>query len=163
STYGWQRIAPWPKIIRLRVMMFAPSTVIAIGAPCQPRPIQFDGPRITPLPPCTSIASLATSRASSVAWYFAIAEGTAGFSPRAPHRRARGGGERVGCIGVAADPRERVLDAFEASDRHAELLADARVRTGREYRRAHAAGRIRRQRDRAADRKTFDQHAPALP
>ena len=27
-------------------MMFAPSTVIAIGAPCQPRPIQFVGPRM---------------------------------------------------------------------------------------------------------------------
>jgi len=31
STYGWQRTAPWPKMIRLRVRMFAPSTVIAIG------------------------------------------------------------------------------------------------------------------------------------
>ena len=31
STYGWQRTAPWPKIIRLRVRMFAPSTVIATG------------------------------------------------------------------------------------------------------------------------------------
>ena len=28
NTYGWQRIAPWPKMIRLRVRMFAPSTVI---------------------------------------------------------------------------------------------------------------------------------------
>ena len=37
-THGWQRIAPWPKIIRLRVMMFAPSTVIAIGTDCQLRP-----------------------------------------------------------------------------------------------------------------------------
>jgi hypothetical protein len=36
-THGWQRIAPWPKIIRLRVMMLAPSTVIAIGAACQER------------------------------------------------------------------------------------------------------------------------------
>ena len=31
STYGWQRIAPWPKMIRLRVRMFAPSTVIDTG------------------------------------------------------------------------------------------------------------------------------------
>ena len=31
STYGWQRTAPWPKMIRLRVRMFAPSTVIATG------------------------------------------------------------------------------------------------------------------------------------
>ena len=28
---GWQRTAPWPKMIRLRVRMFAPSTVIATG------------------------------------------------------------------------------------------------------------------------------------
>ena len=32
NTYSWQRIAPWPKIIRLRVRMLAPSTVIATGA-----------------------------------------------------------------------------------------------------------------------------------
>ena len=32
STYGWQRIAPWPKMISVRVRMLAPSTVIAIGA-----------------------------------------------------------------------------------------------------------------------------------
>ena len=31
STNGWQRIAPWPKMIRLRVSRFAPSTVIATG------------------------------------------------------------------------------------------------------------------------------------
>ena len=31
STYGWQRIAPWPKMMRLRVSRFAPSTVIATG------------------------------------------------------------------------------------------------------------------------------------
>ena len=31
STYGWQRIAPWPKMISVRVRMFAPSTVMAIG------------------------------------------------------------------------------------------------------------------------------------
>ena len=34
-----------------------------------------------PLPPCTSIASVATCRPSSVLWYFKIADGTAGFSP----------------------------------------------------------------------------------
>jgi hypothetical protein len=32
STYGWQRIAPWPKMMSVRVRMFAPSTVIATGA-----------------------------------------------------------------------------------------------------------------------------------
>ena len=31
STYGWQRIAPWPKMMRVLVRMFAPSTVMAIG------------------------------------------------------------------------------------------------------------------------------------
>ena len=31
STNGWQRTAPWPKMIRLRVRRFAPSTVIATG------------------------------------------------------------------------------------------------------------------------------------
>ena len=33
------------------------------------------------LPPCTSIASFAICRPSSVLWYFRIADGTAGFSP----------------------------------------------------------------------------------
>ena len=28
---GWHRMAPWPKIIRLRVRMFAPSTVMPMG------------------------------------------------------------------------------------------------------------------------------------
>src|SRR5450830_1928576 len=31
STYGWARMAPWPKMIRLRVSMLAPSTVMAMG------------------------------------------------------------------------------------------------------------------------------------
>ena len=31
STNGWQRIAPWPKMMSERVRMFAPSTVIATG------------------------------------------------------------------------------------------------------------------------------------
>jgi len=35
-----------------------------------------------PLPPWMSIASLMTSRPISVQWYFAIVDGTAGFSPR---------------------------------------------------------------------------------
>jgi hypothetical protein len=38
STYGWQRTAPCPKMIMLRVRMFAPSTVMLIGEACQPRP-----------------------------------------------------------------------------------------------------------------------------
>ena len=34
-----------------------------------------------PLPPWMSIASLTTCEPTSVAWYFAIALGTEGFSP----------------------------------------------------------------------------------
>jgi hypothetical protein len=32
STYGWQRIAPCPKMISVRVRMFAPSTVMPTGS-----------------------------------------------------------------------------------------------------------------------------------
>ena len=45
----------------------------------------------------------------------------------------RGAGEPargVHQVGVAADPRERLLDALEAADGRAELLADARVGAG---------------------------------
>src|SRR3546814_7535020 len=63
-------------------MMLAPSTVIAIGAACQLRPAKLRGPRMMPLPPSTSITSLDTSRAIVVQWYLAIADGTAGVSPR---------------------------------------------------------------------------------
>jgi len=31
SAYGCARSAPWPKMISVRVRMFAPSTVIPIG------------------------------------------------------------------------------------------------------------------------------------
>ena len=53
STYGWQRIAPWPKMIRLRVRMFAPSTVIDTGI-CMvgARRGSSPGPMQMPLPPC---------------------------------------------------------------------------------------------------------------
>ncbi len=33
SAYGWQRIAPCPKTISVRVRMLAPSTVMDTGAP----------------------------------------------------------------------------------------------------------------------------------
>ncbi len=82
-THGWHRIAPWPKIISERVMMFAPSTVIMIGAACHERPAKLRGPRMMPLPPRMSITSFDTSRPICVQWYFAMVEGTAGFSPRA--------------------------------------------------------------------------------
>ncbi len=38
STNGWQRIAPWPKMIIERVRMLAPSTVIAMGTVSHARP-----------------------------------------------------------------------------------------------------------------------------
>ena len=64
-------------------MMLAPSTVMAIGEACQARPAKLRGPRMMPLPPITSITSLATTRPISVQWYLEMVEGTAGFSPRA--------------------------------------------------------------------------------
>ena len=81
-THGWHRIAPWPKISRLRVMMLAPSTVIAIGEACQARPPRLRGPRMMPLPPTISMKSLADWRPISVQWYLAMADGTDGTSPR---------------------------------------------------------------------------------
>jgi len=81
-THGWHRIAPWPKISRLRVMMLAPSTVMPIGAACQLRPAKLRGPRMMPLPPITSITSEMTSRPMLLQWYFAMADGTDGTSPR---------------------------------------------------------------------------------
>ena len=82
-THGWQRIAPWPKIISERVMMLAPSTVIAIGAAWYERPAKLRGPRMMPLPPRMSMLSSDALRPISVQWYLAMVDGTAGFSPRA--------------------------------------------------------------------------------
>ena len=81
STYGWQRMAPWPNTIRLRVRMLAPSTVIATGSCMYAAPRKFDGPMQMPLPPTTSIASLTTSRPRCVRCSLAMPDTTAGFSP----------------------------------------------------------------------------------
>src|ERR1044071_4794661 len=50
NTNGWQRIAPWPKIMRFRVRIFAPSTVIATGQAAYAVAKLLRGPR-APLPP----------------------------------------------------------------------------------------------------------------
>ena len=90
------------------------------------------------MPPWMSMASLATSRAISVQWYLAIAEGTAGFSPRSTAAAVACDSARHR-VGVAGDARQRFLDAFEAADRQAELLADARVGAGDHRRQAASA------------------------
>ncbi len=82
SRNGWQRMAPWPNTIRLRVRMFAPSTVIATGSDMYADAMKFDGPMQMPLPPTMSIASLTTTRARSVRCSLAMPDSTAGFSPR---------------------------------------------------------------------------------
>jgi hypothetical protein len=82
-----------------------------------------------PLPPCTSIASLDDLAAHL---------GAVVLGDRRRHRRLlaavdRGGGglrQRADRVGLAGDARQRFLDALEAADRQAELLADARVGAG---------------------------------
>src|SRR3546814_920712 len=141
-------------------MMLAPSTVIAIGAACQLRPAKLRGPRMMPLPPSTSITSLDTSRAIVVQWYLAIADGTRGLAAVDRHRR--GLRQRADRVGLAGDARQRFLDAFEAADRQAELLADARIGAGRDRAHLGAAAGGRGQGDRAADRQLLVEHLPAL-
>ncbi len=69
---------------------------------------------------------------------------------------------RADRVAEAANARQCLFDALEAADRHAELLADARVGAGRDRGHAHAAGGARGQRNRATHRQALDQHAPAL-
>ncbi|MNJ74929.1 hypothetical protein D3C77_719340 [compost metagenome] len=75
-------MAPCPKMIRLRVRMLAPSTVMPMGICWYARPRKLLGPRQMPLPPITSMPSLTTWRARSVTWYLTMADTTEGFSPR---------------------------------------------------------------------------------
>ena len=65
-------------------------------------------------------------------------------------------------IGHRADPRQRLFDAFEFADLRLELLAHARVSARGEAGDFAGRDRLRRQRDGAARRQTFHQHAPAL-
>ena len=75
-------------------------------------------------PPWMSIASLTARRMRSVVWYFISAEMTDGLSPRETIAAvtARAASFDVGGLDHAG---ERLLDAFHARDRQAELLADA--------------------------------------
>ena len=65
-------------------------------------------------------------------------------------------------VGLAADARQGLLDAFELADGHAELLAHRCVGTG------HASGHFRRgrtgcgERNPAARRQALHEHTPAL-
>ncbi len=75
------------------------------------------------------------------------------------------GGEdtcRVHQPGVAADARQRFLDAFEGGERNVELLADLRIATAHVAADLGGAGAGRRQGDRAADRQAVHQHHPAF-
>ncbi len=81
------------------------------------------------LPPQISIASSTVMRRRSVACSFMMPEITAGWVSlieRGAGQPPRG----VELIGRAGDPRQRLLDALELSDRHMELLADARTDAG---------------------------------
>ncbi len=69
---------------------------------------------------------------------------------------------RVDDVRSARHARERGLDALELADRLVELLADARIRSGRENACLGTTRRIRRQRDAAAHGQLLDQHAPTL-
>ena len=91
----------------------------------------------------------------------AIAETTDGFSPRVDGAgRERPGG--VHQVGHAADARQRLLDAFETTDRRVELLADRRVGAHHPRRQLGGADGESGQRDRAAGGEALHQHAPAL-
>ena len=140
-TNGWQRIAPWPKMIIERVRMFAPSTVIADRHRVpRARRAKLRGPR------WIALAAVDVHRVgddlracASVRYALQMADGTAGFSPAssAPQVSVRVARHQVGvCRAMRASG---FLDAFEAADRRLELLAHARVRAAdarRQLRRA---------------------------
>ncbi len=65
-------------------------------------------------------------------------------------------------VRVAADARQRFLDALEAADRGVELLAHRRVRADLARGHLRRAHRQRRQRDRTPRREALHQHAPAV-
>src|SRR5690606_18541877 len=70
--------------------------------------------------------------------------------------------QRTDRVGLAADARQGFFNAFEAADRQAELLADARVRTGGDGAGLGAAAGCGRQGDRTPDRQALAEHPPAL-
>ena len=114
--------------------------------------------------------TLAAMDIHRVAGDFARHLGAVILRDRRRHRRLfaaiHGGSRRLRqCrhrIGVAGNARERFFNALEAADGQAELLADARVRTGHhgsELGRAAGGGG---QGDGTADGQALDQHAPAV-
>lgn len=54
SKWGCERVSPWPKMIRLLVRVFAPSTVMAMGMAMYALPIKLEGPLQMPAPPTVS-------------------------------------------------------------------------------------------------------------
>ena len=160
STYGWQRMAPWPNTIRLRVRMLAPSTVIATGICMYAAPRKFDGPMQMPLPPTMSIASLTTCAAA----LGEVQLGDAGHDRRLLAEVDRGRGQRargVHHVEIAAHARQRFLDALELADRRLELRAHAGVAAGRADGELGHPGRRRRQRNAAPGGEALHQHPPA--
>mmetsp|Transcript_18778 Transcript_18778/g.46979 ORF Transcript_18778/g.46979 Transcript_18778/m.46979 type:complete len:203 (+) Transcript_18778:173-781(+) len=80
SMCGWQRVRPCPMIWKERVMMFAPSTVIATGIDMYAFPTKLALPLQMPAPPTMSIPSVITRRPRSVHDCFMIEERTIGAS-----------------------------------------------------------------------------------
>ncbi len=70
--------------------------------------------------------------------------------------------QRADRVGLAGDAGERFLDAFETTDRQAELLADARIGAGDDRAHLGTAAGGGGQGDRAADRQALAEHAPAF-
>ena len=96
--YGWQRTTPCPKVIMLRVKMLCPSTVIPSDGNLAYSPIILRGPRQTPAPPCTSIASFMTWRLRSVRLYLTMAAMTAGSWPSSSAPRFNGRAEFMSLV-----------------------------------------------------------------
>ena len=80
SMCGWQRVSPWPMIWNERVMMLAPSTVIATGIAMYALPRKLSFPMQIPAPPRMSIPSCTTRRPRSVQLCFMIDDSTIGAS-----------------------------------------------------------------------------------
>eukprot|EP00965_Chrysotila_dentata_P085144 2808903-Pleurochrysis_carterae.AAC.1 len=80
SMCGWQRVRPCPMIWKERVMMLAPSTVMATGIDMYMLPTKFISPREMPAPPRMSMPSCTTRRPRSVQLCFMMDESTMGAS-----------------------------------------------------------------------------------
>ena len=69
----------------------------------------------------------------------------------------------VQLVGVRGQRGDALLHALELRDGNIELMTAARIGAGGRQRQAGPGGRLRRQRDAAADRQRRHQHHPALP